>query len=76
MRIEFGTIGNGTNVEVMLIDEKEPGWGIVDRFYTAAHGFDLQIDAPLDREWFFGLEDVLPKPIIGGQFADFHPYWG
>lgn len=75
MRIEFQTIGDGTNIEVLLIDEIEPGLGIVKRFYTCAHGFECRITEPITEEWFVEVYSLCPPPIIGGQFARFHPYW-
>jgi hypothetical protein len=80
VRIEFAVIGDGTNVQVSLIDEKEPGWGIVDRFYTASH--EMQVtsfkteDVPFHAKATFEMaEAFLAPPVIGGQFAPFHPYW-
>lgn len=81
MRIEFQTIGDGTNVQVLLIDEQIPGWGTVALFYTSQHHFDLTYSAegmpyPWEsRSLFSALEEMSAQPKIGGYFADFHPYW-
>lgn len=71
MRIEFEDLGQ--NVEVCLIDDI----GIVDRIFTADHKGGLHYDkAPISaRDLFNWVEESWYPPIIGGEFAAFHPYW-
>ena len=77
MKIEFGTIGDGTNIEVSLIDNDDLP---LDRVYTADHRgglyFDeergVSVNAANLFEW---VEDCWAKPIIGGRYGHLHPYW-
>jgi hypothetical protein len=79
VRIEFALLGDGTNVEVLLLEDLG-GWESVrDRFSTATHQFPFcmvpgspQCDY---EETFYDLELVMQPPKIGGRYAWLHPYW-
>jgi hypothetical protein len=77
MIIEFSIIGDGTNVEVSLIDND--GF-LVDRIYTADHqggihyGDDQKVSISA-RQLFEWVEDSWAPPVIGGKFGHLHPYW-
>ena len=77
MRIEFSTIGDGTNVEVSLIDND--GFA-QDRVYTADHkgglhfGDDQKVPVSA-RQLFEWVEDSWAPPVIGGRYGKYHPYW-
>ena len=80
MKIEFASIGDGTNVQVSLIEHLGAGdptdGTILDRYYTATHHVNLGGGYPLQaRDMFARLEDFLPKPVIGGSMSHLHPYW-
>jgi hypothetical protein len=73
--IEFATIGDGTNVQVTLLEMLGETEVVAREFYTGAHQLNtsgIHMDA---RQLFLKLENHLPPPKIGGQFAAFHPYW-
>lgn len=77
MTIEFSIIGDGTNVEVSLIDND--GFP-VDRVYTADHQGGLHYGeeqgAPIRaRDLFEWVETSWAPPVIGGRYAHLHPYW-
>jgi hypothetical protein len=76
MKIEFQTVGNGTNVEVLLIDD----FGVYDRAYSADH--QARFHYPEDRgipinarQLFQHVEETWAPPFIGGRYGRFHPYW-
>lgn len=76
MKIEFALAGNGTNVEVTLLDDV----GTVDRFYTVQHQFQIcarpsKPEYMPCKQFFAYLEDTLAPPVIGGQYSASHPYW-
>ena len=77
MIIEFSIIGDGTNVEVSLIDDDNLP---VDRFYTADHKGSIHYDddrkVPISaRQLFEWVEDNCTPPVIGGKYGHLHPYW-
>lgn len=80
MKIEFSTIGDGTNIQVTLYEELGGTDSIVDRCYTADHrggiyyGEDQRISVSAWRlfEW---VEDSWLPPVIGGKYGAQHPYW-
>lgn len=59
------------NTEVRLVDDDG---NIIDRFYTSEKNLELPCGVDV-REQFEMLEDRLPKPLIGGEFGNLHPYW-
>lgn len=73
MRIELQTIGDGTNVEILLLDDL----GVRDRAYTADHTGRFHYgEAPINaRQLFQHIEETWAKPIIGGRYGRFHPYF-
>ena len=80
MKIEFGIIGDGTNIQVLLLEELGGSELLRDRFYSRDH--QLQICARPSKpeymscERFFAyLEETLSAPIIGGKYGAQHPYW-
>jgi hypothetical protein len=80
MKIEFSTIGDGTNVRIALLEELGGSDTARDSFYTRQHQFTIcaRPDKPeyMSCEQFFAyLEEVLPFPIIGGKYGHLHPYW-
>lgn len=80
MKIEFSTIGDGTNVQVTLLDSPGSWEAVVDRFYTEQHQFQIcaRPSKPeyMSCEKFFAyLEEVVSKPVIGGKYGYLHPYW-
>jgi hypothetical protein len=84
MKIEFAAVGDGTNVEVLLIDCLDAGWppaeAVVDRFYTACHQFQIcarpsKPEYMSCKQFFMYLEDVLVPPVIGGRYSALHIYW-
>jgi hypothetical protein len=81
MRIEFSLVGDGTNIQVELIERlNAESEQCVDRFYSQQHHFELRMDfdEPLcawDSTCFPILEEQLLPPFIGGELAQFHPYW-
>ena len=80
MRIEFSLISDGTNVQVLLIEDLG-GYEIsVDRIYTADHRggihFGEDQGQPVSaRQLFEWVEDSWKPPVIGGRLAYLHPYW-
>jgi hypothetical protein len=76
MIIEFSNVGDGTNVEVSLVDDL----GVKDRIFTADHkggvhyGDDQKVPVSA-RQLFEWVEDSWYPPIIGGKYAASHPYW-
>jgi hypothetical protein len=91
MRIEFSYCGNGTNIEVFLIDQLDAGWppaagpgsaaeAVVDRIYSADHAggihYPEERGIPINaRQLFQWVEDSWAPPIIGGRYSAHHPYW-
>lgn len=84
MKIEFATVGDGTNVEVLLIECLDAGWppaeAVVDRAYTADHRggihYGEERGIPINaRQLFQWVEESWAKPIIGGRYAALRPYW-
>jgi hypothetical protein len=79
MKIEFASIGDGTNIQVSLIEMLGDSEVIKDRFYTAQHSFPLCMVKTMNAEeyvqTFYDLEEVMSKPIIGGCWSHLHPYW-
>jgi hypothetical protein len=73
MRIEFASIGNGANVEILLLDD----FGVRDRVYSADHTGCFQYgETPINaRQLFQFIEETWAKPIIGGRYGHLHPYW-
>ena len=76
MRIEFQNCGDGTNVEILLLDDL----GVRDRAYSADHkgGIHYPEDRgiPINaRQLFQHIEESWAKPIIGGRYGHLHPYW-
>ena len=76
MRIEFATCGNGTNVEILLLDDL----GVRDRAYSADHTGRFQYGEdrgiPINaRQLFQHVEETWAPPIIGGRYGRFHPYF-
>lgn len=80
MKIEFATIGDGTNVEVLLLEDLCGTDSVVERIYTADHrggvhyGEDRGVPVSA-RSLFQWVEDNWYPPIIGGPRACLHPYW-
>ena len=77
MRIEFSTVGDGTNIEVRLIDD---GNLFIDRVFTADHKGGLHFGddqtVPVNaRQLFEWVEDSWAPPVIGGKYGKYHPYW-
>ena len=75
MRIEFQIIGDGTNVEVLLLDDL----GVRDRAYTADHKggihYGEERGVPINaRQLFQWVEQSWCPPIIGGRYSALHPY--
>lgn len=71
------------NTEVQLLDDEGH---IEDRFYTAARKFgfgsplmrnkDRDPLTKMDAKFSFELmEEMMPDPIISGEFSAHHPYW-
>ena len=80
MRIEFATIGDGTSVEVRLLEDLGGTEVVSDRIYTADHQvrihFGVNFGVPLSARGLFRLlEKGCRPPVIGGKFAAYHPYW-
>ena len=82
MRIEFRTCGDGTNIEVILIERLGLDYSesSVDRIFTADHrgGIwygDDQPEPVSARQLFEWVEDSWAPPVIGGRFGWLHPYW-
>jgi hypothetical protein len=84
MIIEFAIVGDGTNIEVLLIDRLDagepPAEAVVDHIYTADHkggihyGDDQKVPVSA-RQLFEWVEDSWYPPIIGGKYSNLHPYW-
>lgn len=77
MKIEFSILGDGTNVQVALLETLGETEFIKDRFYTALHRFPLcmpRTGCDYERT-FYDLEDVMDPPKIGGALGHLHPYW-
>jgi len=80
MRIEFSYWP--ANTEVKLIEDIDEWVRVVDSFYTSAKQvvvaglpFDRE-DRPFDARSTFQLaEELLPKPVIAGEWGHLHPYW-
>ena len=80
MKIEFRSVGDGTNVEVLLLEELGGAEVINDCVYTSDHRGGLHFSENLGvqisaRELFEWVEDCWAKPIIGGRYGWLHPYW-
>jgi hypothetical protein len=76
MIIEFRTCGDGTNVEVSLIDDL----GVRDRIYTADHAggihYGEERGVPIKAlQIFQWIEQSWARPIIGGRYSASHLYW-
>jgi hypothetical protein len=81
MKIEFRIVGDGTNIQVSLIETfpmSEGAYFVKDSFYTATHKLPLIIFVGGGLHWeeaFEKLEDSMEPPIIAGEYAHLHPYW-
>ena len=84
MKIEFSSIGDGTNVQVLLIDRLDagepPAEAVIDRVYTADHQggihYGEERGVPISaRQIFQWVEESWAKPVIGGRYGHIHPYW-
>ena len=80
MKIEFSAIGDGTNIQVTLLEELGSVETVVDHIYTSEHQGGLHFDeeggVPIDaRQIFEWVEDCWKKPAIGGRYSSLHPYW-
>ena len=85
MRIEFSTVGDGTNVQVLLIEDlgqlgAERVEVTTDRIYTADHQggiwYGEELGQPVSaRQLFEWVEDSWAPPVIGGRYGKYHPYW-
>jgi hypothetical protein len=80
VKIEFGVIGDGTNVQVSLLEDLGGVEVVADRLYTADHqggihyGEDRKV--PISARGLFAWVDgSWADPIIGGRYASAHPYW-
>jgi hypothetical protein len=76
MKVEFETIGDGTNIQVRLIDD----FGVRDHIYTADHRGGIHYGEeraiPISAHQLFRwVEESWAPPIIGGKYAHLHPYW-
>lgn len=66
------------NAEIRLLDDDG---SLRDRFYTNLKTIALipppkGNQAPFDSRTTFQIaEEVLPKPVIGGEFSQHSPYW-
>jgi hypothetical protein len=65
------------NTEVQLIDDDGR---VKANFYTACSrfgiGYGRAATERVDAEWLFGFfEEMMPDPIIAGEFSAHHPYW-
>lgn len=79
MRIEFAAIGDGANVEVLLLEDISGSEVKKDRFYTQQRQFQFcaRPGKPeyMSCEKFFAyLEEMMLPPVIGGNYAYLHPY--
>jgi hypothetical protein len=80
MKIEFKTCGDGTNIEVLLLEDVDGRESVVDRIYTADHQGGLHFGedrgVPISaRDLFEWVESCWAPPVIGGRYAYLHPYW-
>jgi hypothetical protein len=81
MRIEFTTTtGDGTNVEVLLLEDLGGTEVVADRVWTSDHQggiwYGEELGVPIRaRQLFSWVEESWAKPVIGGKYAEFHPYW-
>jgi hypothetical protein len=85
MKIEFAIIGDGTNVQVLLLEDlgflgTEHVETPIDRIYTADHQGGLHFGedrgVPISaRDLFEWVESCWAPPVIGGRYAYLHPYW-
>ena len=80
MKIEFGVIGNGINVEVLLVEDLGDNEVVADRIYTADHQggihYGEERGVPISaRQIFQWVEESWAKPVIGGRYGHMHPYW-
>lgn len=79
MKIEFSLIGDGTNIQVALLEMLGETEVVRDRFYSSRHNFPFCMvpNSPeCDyEETFYGLEEVMGPPKIGGELGHLHPYW-
>jgi hypothetical protein len=79
MKLEFSLLGDGTNVQVALLEMLGETETVKDRFYTATHKFPLCLipNSPQCEyeETFYDLEGVMEPPKIGGSLGHLHPYW-
>jgi hypothetical protein len=81
MKIEFSVANtDGTNVEVLLIEELGGAEVVADRIWTSEHRgglhFGEEHGVPVSaRGLFQWVEEVWEKPVIGGRYSALHPYW-
>ena len=84
MKIEFSSIGDGANVQVLLIDRLDagepPAEAVIDHIYTADHQggihYGEESGIPISaRQIFQWVEESWAKPVIGGRYGSLHPYW-
>jgi hypothetical protein len=79
MKIEFSYCGNGTNIEVSLIEDLGGTEHTFDKFWTATHRFPFCMvpgSSACDyAQTFYDMEAVMAPPIIGGHYGHLHPYW-
>jgi hypothetical protein len=81
VKIEFSIVGDGTNIQVSLLEEMGGLERVKDRFYTQEHHIhtlgwfsDPVLFSGVERI-FENLEEVLQPPIIAGKWGHLHPYW-
>lgn len=80
MKIEFRICGDGTNVEVLLLEYLGGSESVVDRICTADHAGGIwfgndQLEPVSVRQLFEWVEDCWAPPVIGGRYGRWHPYW-
>lgn len=79
MKLEFSLIGDGTNIQVALLEMLGEMEVVRDRFYSIDH--QVIFAAPDDHHsWYVEpafeyLEERMKPPIIGGNLGHLHPYW-
>jgi len=80
MKIDFSLIGDGTNIQVSLVEMLGETERVKDRFYTQQHQFQIcaRPSKPeyMSCEKFFAyMEETAAPPVIGGEYGHLHPYW-
>jgi hypothetical protein len=80
VKIEFSTLGDGTNIQVSLIEILGDAEVVNDRFYSSQHFIEKLYLTPRwsmvsCKQVFRDLEGVMQPPIIGGEWGHLHPYW-